>query len=176
MKYPVLLLLVISFFGGTYAMAKTKPNLLLAIQHGERQEASLNWKSKQRLSAKVAKGELYIFQVDLLTANQELRDVQITVKDNLVAKGKMGILSKSFFRFADDEKALQEEGRKLEPFTLMADQPRKVYAAVKIPAYISPTTFQGKLNIEIAGKVYKTVDIQLHVSPNMITHTRFSEQ
>lgn len=176
MKYPVLLFSIVALLLSLQVGAKTKPRIMVAVHAVAATNKVPDWKGNGLLEAKVAKGELYIFQVDLLTVNQELRDVQITVKDNLVAKGKMGILSKSFFRFADDEKALQEEGRKLEPFTLMADQPRKVYAAVKIPAYISPTTFQGKLNIEIAGKVYKTVDIQLHVSPNRITHTRFSEQ
>jgi len=176
MKYPVLLFSIVALLLSLQVEAKTKPRIMVAVHAAAATNEVPDWKDNGLLEAKVANGEVYIFQVDLLTVNQELRDVEITVKDNLVAKGKMGILSKSFFRFADNEKALQEEGRKLEPFTLMADQPRKVYAAVKIPAYISPTTFQGKLNIEIAGKVYKTVDIQLHVSPNMITHTRFSEQ
>ncbi|MEJ5055975.1 glycoside hydrolase domain-containing protein [Sphingobacterium sp. MYb382] len=176
MKYPVLVLLVISFFGGTYAMAKTKPNLLLAIQHGKGQEASLNWKSKQRLSAKVAKGELYIFELSLFAKNQEVKDVRIKLQGDLLSKGKMGILSKSFFRFADNEKALQEEGVMLEPFALAQGDKHKVYCAVKIPVYISPTTFSGTLNIEVDGEVYTSVDIQMHVSPNMIKHTRFSEQ
>ena len=122
-----------------------------------------NWKRSANLTANVDRGELYVFKLGIWAKNKTLKNVRIKPATDFLSQGKAGIISKSFFRYADSEKALETATYIPQPFTVEKNVRQIIYCAVSIPAYISPTTFSSKLNIEVDGQTARSIGLKINV-------------